>query len=74
LLLDEPLSALDRKSRQDIQRYLRQVLDTRSLSAVVVTHDAEEAEALGDVFVQFEREGGNSRARLATGAWKDART
>jgi molybdate transport system ATP-binding protein len=64
LLLDEPLSALDRKSRQDIQRYLRQVLETRRLSAVVVTHDAEEAEALGDVFVQFEREGQKSTATL----------
>jgi molybdate transport system ATP-binding protein len=65
LLLDEPLSALDRKSRQEIQRYLREVLDTRGLSAVIVTHDAEEAEALGDTFVQFERDGANSQARAA---------
>lgn len=63
LLLDEPLSALDRKSRQEIQQYLRQVLETHKLSAVLVTHDAEEAEALGNVFVQFERNGHESRAR-----------
>lgn len=66
LLLDEPLSALDRKARREIQRYLRQVLDTHGLSAVVVTHDAEEAETLGDVFVQFEREAGKSSARRAS--------
>ena len=71
LLLDEPLSALDRKSRQEIQRYLRQVLDTRGLSAVIVTHDPEEAETLGDVFVQFERDGRNSIARLASRAGTD---
>ena len=64
LLLDEPLSALDRGSRQEIQRYLRAVLDGRGLSAVVVTHDAEEAEALGDVFVRFERDGQSSKARV----------
>lgn len=63
LLLDEPLSALDRASRLEIQRYLREVLDKRNLSAVVVTHDAEEAEALGDLFVRFERDGQRSRAR-----------
>ena len=67
LLLDEPLSALDRKSRQEIQRYLREVLDVRGLSAVMVTHDAEEAEALGDVFVQFERDGQKSTARVDGG-------
>jgi molybdate transport system ATP-binding protein len=64
LLLDEPLSALDRKSRQEIQRYMRQVLDTRGLSAVIVTHDAEEAEALGSVFVPFERDGQTSKAAI----------
>lgn len=70
LLLDEPLSALDRKSRQEIQRYLRQVLDTRGLCAVIVTHDAEEAETLGDVFVQFERDGQKSTTRIASRAVK----
>jgi molybdate transport system ATP-binding protein len=74
LLLDEPLSALDRPSRQEIQRYLRQVLDKRELSAVIVTHDAEEAEALGNVFVQFERDEGNSAARVAARAGSSERT
>lgn len=65
LLLDEPLSALDKKSRKEIQKYLRDVLQHRGLSAVIVTHDAEEAEFLGDVFVEFERDGGTTRARVS---------
>ncbi|MDI1480451.1 ATP-binding cassette domain-containing protein [Polyangium sp. y55x31] len=55
LLLDEPLSALDRPSRLAIGRSLREALARRSLPAVLVTHDAEEAAAFGDVFVRFER-------------------
>lgn len=65
LLLDEPLSALDKKARREIQAYLKEVLKNRCLSAVIVTHDAEEAEFLGDVFVEFERDGGTSRARVS---------
>lgn len=64
LLLDEPLSALDKKSRREIQKYLREVLQNRGLSAVIVTHDAEEADVLGDLFVEFERAGATSRARV----------
>ncbi len=68
LLLDEPLSALDRTSRQEIRRYLREVLERRGLSAVMVTHDAEEAAALGNVFVRFERSGGMTRAEAEPAA------
>ncbi|HRI70887.1 MAG TPA: ATP-binding cassette domain-containing protein, partial [Polyangium sp.] len=67
LLLDEPLSALDRRARREIQRYLQQVLETRELSAVLVTHDAEEAEMLGNVFVEFERSGASSKACVSDG-------
>jgi molybdate transport system ATP-binding protein len=55
LLLDEPLSALDRPARLELGRYLREALERRRLSAVLVTHDVDEAAALGDVFVRFER-------------------
>jgi molybdate transport system ATP-binding protein len=63
LLLDEPLSALDRPARLELGRYLREALDRRRLSAVLVTHDADEALALGDVFVRFER--GRSAEEIA---------
>ena len=55
LLLDEPLSALDRPSRMSIGRSLREALERRKLPAVLVTHDAGEAAAFGDVFVRYER-------------------
>lgn len=55
LLLDEPLSALDRAAREALGRKLREALARRGLSAVLVTHDPEEAAALGDRVVRFER-------------------
>lgn len=64
ILLDEPLSALDRKSRREVQTYLRRVLESQRISAVVVTHDPDEAEKLGDVFIQFERHEGRTQTRI----------
>lgn len=64
ILLDEPLSALDRTSRREVQTYLRDVLESRKISAVLVTHDMDEAEKLGDVFVQFERHEARTQAHV----------
>lgn len=63
ILLDEPLSALDRTSRREVQTYLRRVLESQRISAVVVTHDPDEAEKLGDVFIQFERYEAQTKTR-----------
>ena len=48
LLLDEPLSALDRKLRERMQRDLRALQQKLSITAVFVTHDQEEALILSD--------------------------
>lgn len=48
LLLDEPLSALDPKTREDIQHELRRIHDRLTVTTIHVTHDFEEAVALGD--------------------------
>ncbi|GGJ17818.1 ABC transporter ATP-binding protein [Neoroseomonas lacus] len=48
ILLDEPLSALDRKLRETMQVELRQLLRELGMTAVFVTHDQEEALALSD--------------------------
>ncbi len=48
LLLDEPLSALDRKLRETMQVELRGLLRQLGMTAVFVTHDQEEALALSD--------------------------
>ncbi len=48
LLLDEPLSALDAPSREELRGELRRALDAAGVPAILVTHDRVEALALGD--------------------------
>ncbi|MCQ4162535.1 ABC transporter ATP-binding protein [Roseomonas sp. GC11] len=48
ILLDEPLSALDRKLRETMQVELRALLRQLGMTAIFVTHDQEEALALSD--------------------------
>ncbi|WP_368498208.1 ABC transporter ATP-binding protein [Herbiconiux sp. A18JL235] len=48
LLLDEPLSALDRKVRADMQLELKRLQHEVGMTFVVVTHDQEEAMSMAD--------------------------
>jgi putative spermidine/putrescine transport system ATP-binding protein len=48
LLLDEPLSALDRKLRETMQIELRRLLREQHVTAVFVTHDQDEALVMSD--------------------------
>ena len=48
LLLDEPLSALDRKVRGDMQIELKRLQTEVGITFVVVTHDQEEAMTMAD--------------------------
>ncbi|MGB3740669.1 MAG: ABC transporter ATP-binding protein [Castellaniella sp.] len=48
LLLDEPLSALDRALRSKMQRELKTLQNELGISFVFVTHDQEEALAMSD--------------------------
>jgi ABC-type Fe3+/spermidine/putrescine transport system ATPase subunit len=51
LLLDEPLSALDKKLREEMQVELRQIQKKVGITTLFVTHDQEEALALADTIV-----------------------
>jgi putative spermidine/putrescine transport system ATP-binding protein len=51
LLLDEPLTALDAKLREDLRLEIDALLRSLSITAVYVTHDQAEAMALGDRIV-----------------------
>ena len=51
LLLDEPLSNLDAKLRLEARAWLREVIERLGISAICVTHDQDEAMALGDKIV-----------------------
>jgi spermidine/putrescine ABC transporter ATP-binding subunit len=48
LLLDEPLSALDRKLRQEMQLELVRLQQDVGITFVIVTHDQEEALSMAD--------------------------
>ena len=48
LLLDEPFGALDAKIRVELRRTIRDVQRRLGTTAILVTHDQEEAFALGD--------------------------
>ena len=51
LLLDEPLSNLDAKLREEMQIELRQIQRTLGTTTILVTHDQSEAMALADRIV-----------------------
>lgn len=55
LLLDEPLSALDRKMRLHLQTELKDLQRRLQIAFVYVTHDQEEAFALSDLIVLMDR-------------------
>ena len=55
LLLDEPLSALDRPTRTLLQRELAALKEELSIPVVLVTHDFQEAQTLGDQVMVLEQ-------------------
>ncbi len=48
LLLDEPLSSLDRELRERLAVELREILTTAGVTAILVTHDHDEAGVIAD--------------------------
>ncbi len=55
LLLDEPLSALDKKMREQMQTELRRLQRQVGITFILVTHDQEEALIMSDrIAVMFE--------------------
>lgn len=51
LLLDEPLSALDRKIRAEMQEEIRNIQKKLGITTVFVTHDQEEAMSMSDQII-----------------------
>ena len=54
LLLDEPLGALDALTRIEMQQMIEQLWQERGFTALLVTHDVQEAVALADRVVLIE--------------------
>ena len=70
LLLDEPLSALDLDTRRHLRGLLREVIAASGVPSLLVTHDAVEADELGDVILDYDggrvtgtRRGGGGNGR-----------
>ena len=55
LLLDEPLSALDAKIRDDLRAEIRRIQRQLNITTIYVTHDQEEALALSDRIVVMSK-------------------
>jgi ABC-2 type transport system ATP-binding protein len=48
LLLDEPTTGLDPRSRLEVREFIREVRETHDATVLICTHDLDEAEALAD--------------------------
>jgi molybdate transport system ATP-binding protein len=66
LLLDEPLAALDARARREMRAFLAAYLRTLAVPAVVVTHDAADARALGGTIAVLE-----AGRVIQQGAWDE---
>lgn len=55
LLMDEPLSALDKKLREEIQYEIRRIHQETGVTILYVTHDQEEALRLSDRIAVFSK-------------------
>ncbi|HHS97406.1 MAG TPA: ABC transporter ATP-binding protein [Chloroflexi bacterium] len=48
LLLDEPTTGLDPRSKREVQTFIRELRDTHDATILLTTHDMQEADALCD--------------------------
>lgn len=55
LLLDEPFSAIDAKVRKELRDWLRDMITQLGVTSIFVTHDQEEAMAVADEIIVFNR-------------------
>jgi sulfonate transport system ATP-binding protein len=71
LLLDEPFAAVDALRRYELQRQLRAIVEARGLSALIVTHDVDEAIFLADRILVLGGEPATIRTELPKGTNRD---
>lgn len=54
LLLDEPFSALDRETKLALRHEIKELHRQWNIPLVLVTHDQEDAEELGDIIINLD--------------------
>jgi len=57
LLMDEPFGALDDVTRHNLQQMLADIQRHRHMTILFVTHNIDEAIALGDLIIVFDQQG-----------------
>ena len=62
LLMDEPFSALDAQTREDLYGVLQEIRDRVKPTIIFVTHNAREAACLGDRVILFATQPGRVQA------------
>ncbi len=55
LLLDEPFSNLDAHLQEKIRTELKEIINVANITSIFVTHDKEDAKALGDKVVVLDK-------------------
>ncbi|MCZ2720330.1 ATP-binding cassette domain-containing protein [Marinomonas sp. 15G1-11] len=55
LLLDEPFGKLDKALRQEVREFVIAQIETIKLPTILVTHDQDDADAMGGTLVQLTR-------------------
>lgn len=66
LLMDEPFGALDAETRWQMQELLLDILETSETTALMVTHDIDEALFLADRVIFMSRHPGTVREKIVT--------
>ena len=78
LLLDEPTTGLDPRSKREVQDFVREIRAEHDATILLCTHDMAEAEALAERvgiidrgrLLRLERPGRADRARTARRPWR----
>lgn len=58
ILMDEPFSALDIRNKESLQGFMKEMLKERNMTALIVTHNIDEAIYMGDRIAIFDSEKG----------------
>ncbi|MEO0987299.1 MAG: ABC transporter ATP-binding protein [Cyanobacteria bacterium J06639_14] len=66
LLMDEPFGALDAETRWQMQELLLEIVHQEKVTALIVTHDVEEALFLADTIIFLSSHPGTVREAIAT--------
>jgi ABC-type sugar transport system ATPase subunit len=66
LLLDEPVSALDSKTRQATQKMLKTLNEVTGVTVLHITHNRDEAIALADICFEIGKDDDRGRVSIRT--------